>query len=186
METVLPSISFLPLQCDHFSLLHRWLNSPHVAKYWKRERLVSLDDITAKYSSYVKGYKQTDHPAKEIQKPIHPFIITYEGQPIGYIQCYNAYDFPRENNISIEGADFPESLASLDLYIGETEALGKGLGPVIITSFIEEYIWPFFSACFLDCAGDNKRARRAYKKAGFVITPQQGDNNSVWMIKIKK
>ena len=33
--------------------------------------------------------------------------------------------------------------AGIDLFIGEEEYLGKGLGCKIINSFLEKYIWPF-------------------------------------------
>lgn len=49
------------------------------------------------------------------RKPIKAYLIYKAYHPIGYIQFYNAYDFPREEGELLNG--LPSSLAALDFYI---------------------------------------------------------------------
>lgn len=56
------------------------------------------------------------------------YVIQSGQTPIGYIQLYNAYDFPRDVPLEV----LPGSLAALDFYIGEESFVGKGLGAVAI------------------------------------------------------
>ncbi|WP_371218694.1 GNAT family N-acetyltransferase [Orientia tsutsugamushi] len=83
-------ITFVPLAESHFPLLLKWLETPHVKKWWDQDVMYTLELVKEKYSSYVKGYKLVDGQ----QKPIQVFIIHNNQNPIGYIQIYNAYDFP--------------------------------------------------------------------------------------------
>ena len=63
-------------------------------------------------------------------------------RPIGYIQSYPLKDHPWENqDLSNK---IVQQAAGIDLFIGEEECLGKGLGCEIINYFLEKHIWPFF------------------------------------------
>ena len=53
------------------------------------------------------------------QKPIQGFIIHNNRDPVGYIQIYNAYDFPRSNSL----LGLPENLGAFDIFIGEVATL---------------------------------------------------------------
>lgn len=176
--TPIDSLHFTPLQPIHFPLLVKWMNTDHVSRWWGENRHWSLEDITQKYETYCKGYKVIGH----LTKPIHAFIIEVQSQPIGFIQYYDAYDFPREDGIILP--KLSDKLAALDFYIGEPEFIGKGLGPLILDTFLKDHVKPLFNACFVnpDCA--NERAIRTYEKAGFqrVDSPLQG--GAVWMVKI--
>ncbi|MBL3285323.1 GNAT family N-acetyltransferase domain protein [Rickettsiales endosymbiont of Paramecium tredecaurelia] len=55
---------------------------------------------------------------------IQAFIIYSDQNPIGYIQIYNAYDFPRSKTLSA----LPANLGAFDIFIGEEAALQQGLG----------------------------------------------------------
>lgn len=112
-------LSFEPLKESHFPLMLKWLQSPHVQQWWPRtsqpeiqtensaEADYTLEDIKAKYSSYVKGYKSVDGA----RKPIQGFIIQVEQASIGYIQIYQAYDFPRSKPL----LGLPQSLGAFDM-----------------------------------------------------------------------
>lgn len=170
-------ITFTPLKPAHFPLLLKWINADHVAKWWRDNRIWTLDDIVEKYETYTEGYKL----AGDTRKPIHAFIIECDAHPIGYIQYYDAYDFPRESGPLTK--DLADSVAALDLYIGELKFTGKGLGPQIMTQFMNVYIAPSFRACFVDPDKRNLGAIRAYEKAGFQPIPSPHKGNDVWMIK---
>jgi aminoglycoside 6'-N-acetyltransferase len=70
-----------------------------------------MELVRKKYSSYIKGYKLVDGQ----QKPIQAFIIHNNQNPVGYIQIYNAYDFPRSKSL----LGLPENLGPL-LHFGDT------------------------------------------------------------------
>lgn len=51
------TITFEPLHESHFPLLLKWLEAPHVKKWWNRDVTYTMELVREKYSSYVKGYK---------------------------------------------------------------------------------------------------------------------------------
>lgn len=92
-------LTFIPLQENHFPLLLKWLETPHVKAWWDQDVQWIPELIKNRFETYVLGYKIL----KNINKPMHSFIICRNGKEIGYIQYYNAYDFPREQGYVIEG-----------------------------------------------------------------------------------
>jgi multimeric flavodoxin WrbA/RimJ/RimL family protein N-acetyltransferase len=174
-------IDFKKLNINHLNLLHKWMQEPHVSKWWGEERSWSLDDIQKKYDPYTQGYKIH----QGIKKPIHPFIIEFEKCPIGFIQFYRAADFPRDGfNIENVWQDQDKSLAAIDFYIGEPDCIGVGLGPQVLRSFLNDHVFKHFDACLVDPEKSNKAAIKAYAKAGFSTL--QDLDSSIIMIAHKK
>lgn len=171
-------ITFVPLQEEHFPLLQKWLNAPHLAATWGEKKQWTLEKIKAKYIPYTQRHKKIT----ESYKNIFPFVIYFEKIPIGYIQYYNAYDFPRETGHFLTDARLPKSLAALDLYIGEPHFMGKGVGSVLLMQFLKIFIWPHFKACFVDPDNSNFIAIRAYEKAGFKKIGNPTSKKDSWMI----
>lgn len=168
-----PEIKFQPLQRHHLPLLMKWLNEPHVWKWWGENKSWTASAVEIKYSSYLQQYKLDDGT----KKPIYPFIVFYQDTPIGYIQYYNAFDFQREGfEVQDVWKELPNSLAALDFYIGEPSHLGKGIGSRILSSFLETHVYTQFSACLVDPKKDNLRAVKTYEKVGFRRLCEQGDS----------
>lgn len=167
------TITFEPLHESNFPLLLKWLETPHVKKWWDQDVTYTLDLVHEKYSSYIKGYKLVDGQ----QKPIQGFIIHNNQNPIGYIQIYNAYDFPRSKPLS----DLPESLGAFDIFIGAEEVLQKGLGSKAIEQFLKLH-GNQYSHIFADPDSNNIAAIKAYEKAGFKKVSERADTGEVWMI----
>ncbi|MHA1558480.1 MAG: GNAT family N-acetyltransferase [Alphaproteobacteria bacterium] len=173
-------INFQPLDFCHFKLLHQWMNTQYVSRWWGENRdFWSIKDIKDKYRTYVDGYKIMNGE----RKTIHGFVIYLDYKPVGYIQYYNAYDFPRKEGYKLTG--FPESLALIDVYIGEKDYVGKGIGPKFIKQFLEEYVWQDFDACLVDPDKKNDFAIRAYTKVGFQIVKTVGTPEVVCMVILK-
>lgn len=62
----------------------------------------------------------------------------------------------------------PSQIAGLDLFIGESNYLGKGIGSSVIKKFINEII-PFkYKLIVVDPNVENKRAIQCYLKCDFV------------------
>lgn len=168
-------IAFEPLQSSHFSLLKKWLNAKHVRQWWEENQVWTSKQVKSKYESYVKGYKEQAGQ----KKPIRAFVITCAQYPIGYIQFYSAYDFPRSHALQ----QLPASLAAVDFYVGEASYLQKGLAPVILQLFLSKFVWQSFTACFVDPDSENSRAIQAYRRAGFSILAELPDPKVTWMLK---
>lgn len=173
-------LNFTPLQPNHFSLLHRWMNEEHVWPWWGENRTWNLDDIIQKYSTYCEGYKDVG----SIRKPIHAYVIEFSAKPIGFIQFYNAYDFPRGKGYILE--NLPKSLAALDFYIGDSNFIGKGLGALILIEFLNTHVKPSYKACFVDPDIRNKHAIRTYEKAGFYEIKRNPEKGYIEMVKTVK
>lgn len=167
-------ITFVPLAESHFPLLLKWLESPHIKKWWDQDVTYTLDLVREKYSSYIKGYKLVDG----VPQPIQGFIIYNNQNPIGYIQIYNAYDFPRSKTLS----GLPANLGAFDIFIAEESALQQGLGSKAIVEFLKLH-GDQYSYIFADPDINNVVAVKCYERAGFKKVSEQADIGEVWMIK---
>jgi RimJ/RimL family protein N-acetyltransferase len=167
-------ITFVPLAESHFSLLLKWLETPHVKKWWDQDVTYTIELVREKYSSYIKGYKLVDGQ----QRPIQGFIIHNNQNPIGYIQIYNAYDFPRSKTLS----GLPANLGAFDIFIGEESALQQGLGSKAILEFLKLH-GNQYTHIFADPDSNNVAAVKCYEKAGFKKVSEQEDTGEAWMIK---
>ena len=168
------AITFEPLHESHFPLLLKWLEAPHVKKWWDQDVTYTLELVREKYSSYIKGYKLVDG----VPQPIQGFIIHNNQNPVGYIQIYNAYDFPRSNPL----LGLPANLGAFDILIGEESVLQQGLGSKAIFEFLKLH-GNQYSHIFTDPDSSNIAAIKCYEKAGFKMISEQQDTGEVWMIK---
>lgn len=130
----------------------------HVKRWWDRDIHYTIGLVWEKYSSYAKGYKIING----VRKPIQGFIIQADQTPIGYIQIYNAYDFPRSKPLS----RLPENLGALDIFIGEMKYLRQSLGSKAISEFLKLHDREY-SHIFADPDSSNFAAVKCYEKAGF-------------------
>jgi aminoglycoside 6'-N-acetyltransferase len=170
-------ITFKPLENSHLPLLLKWLETPHVKAWWDQDIHWTPALIQEKYGSYVEGYKIENG----LRKPMHAYVICFNNIEIGYIQLYNAHDFPREDNTSLN--ELPASLAAFDIFIGEESYVGKGIGSMIMQQFLQEKVDPHYEACFVDPDTANTRAIKAYEKVGFKIIKMIDDGAVSWMLR---
>ena len=145
-------LSFRGLRPSDLGLMHRWLNAPHVRRWWYDEG-PSYQEIEAQYLPRIEGRDTT-----------RPFVILYEDKPIGYIQSY-----PVSDDEEYAGLVDAEDLAGVDLFIGEAEYLYRGLGRYIVLGFLSEHVFsdPGIGVCVIGPEPKNAVAIRVYEKAGF-------------------
>jgi aminoglycoside 6'-N-acetyltransferase len=137
--------SFRPVVAEDLPMLGVWLERPHVAEWWDDEddKLAEIREAMADPST-------------------QPFIIELDGQPIGYIQCYDPHleaDHPYR--------DQPKGTLGIDQFIGEPELVGIGHGSRLIAAFAEGLFRHGVPRVIIDPDPANGRAIRAYEKAGF-------------------
>ena len=172
-------LSFEPLSDSDFSHLLTWLQAPHVKKWWDPAFNYTLELVEKKYSTYVDGYKQVGDESN----PIHAFIIHSDERPIGYIQYYNAYDFPSDG---YQLNNLPRSLAAIDMFIGDENYLGKGVGQRVMELFLDNHVFTKFDYAFVDPDSSNVAAIKTYGKMRFKACDDQVDRSVRLMTKPKK
>ncbi len=171
------NISFTPLQKNHFPLLLKWLQAPHVKAWWSQSSRWTTALVTEKYDTYVDGYKVVG----EDHKPIHAYVIKVDDTPVGYIHHYNVRDFFREYDYSMH--DLPPSCAGFDWYIGEATYIGKGIGTKVLELFLNTIVLKTFKAVFIDADSKNVIAIRVYEKVGFKKLTLMNNGTITLMLK---
>jgi RimJ/RimL family protein N-acetyltransferase len=146
------SVGFRPLTAADLPLLHDWLLREHVKRWWEPEEA---------YEKTVEEYL----PAIERRDPTDNFLILLGERPVGMIQTYLVTDYPEWEEILHVGPD----VAGVDLFIGEAEETGRGLGVAILRAFTRDVVFarPETHACVAGVDVRNQRSLRAFEKAGF-------------------
>jgi aminoglycoside 6'-N-acetyltransferase len=171
---------FEKLGKEHFPLLLKWLEAPHVKKWWDRDIKWTPELIEKKYSDYVKGFKRLKLETQVIEKPIDAFIINDNKVDIGYIQYYDKQDFPPEQGYDTSW--IPEGCAAIDWYIGELDYIGQGIGSKVLNMFLSELVFKVFPGAFVDPNVANIAAIRVYENVGFRVVKK--DKGLTMMIKL--
>ena len=135
---------FEPLSESDLPLIARWLQAPHVAQWWPDP------DQLAKIESHMD------------EKNVRLFVVRAAQRPIGYLQCYDVpqggHPFP----------DQPPGTRGIDQFIGETDMIGRGHGPALLRTFLDRLFNAGAPGVITDPDPANRRAVRAYEKAGFA------------------
>ena len=148
------ALLFRALRLSDLALLHRWLQEPHVVRWWGEP--LSFAEIEAKY-----------HPRIDGTEPTHVFIMEHEQCPMGLIQWYKWSDYPA-HAAKLQAEPYS---AGIDLTIGESEYLGRGIGSAAIRRFVRDVVFadPAITAIFCDPEEANPRSLGAFRKAGFDV-----------------
>lgn len=131
-----------------FPLLARWLGTPHVARFWNHE--TTPDAIERDFGGSVDGTEPSDD-----------FIVEDAGVPVGFIQRSRICDYADEHIELIALADAPQDALTIDYFIGEGAATGRGVGTRMIREFTD--------LCFADCPA-----------ASAIIVPVIAGNPASW------
>jgi len=131
----------------------RWMNEPHVNRWWAR-RPVTRDEVRAKYLPRIRG-----------EQPTTCLVALFEGQPAGYVQTYRVEDYTDY----ADGLRLPGGGWALDWFIGEPRWLGKGEGPRLLESFVRTWLWPRAEVSYAVVGSRtvNVAAIKSYERAGF-------------------
>ncbi len=160
---MLDLIHFEPLKKKHLQLLNSWLNETHVKQWYSSSEEVTWTMVVQKYTSYVKRYKIVNG----LKKPIQAMIIYANKVPFGYIQLYNAFDFPRDGYDLHNYVNQEQQLGAIDFFIGDPNFRSKGYGSLLLQQFIYEIAFKKFSRIMVDPKVTNIPAIKCYEKVGF-------------------
>lgn len=146
---------------DDLTLLHEWLNKPHIVEWWQGER-PTLNEVRQHYRPRIVS------PEK-----VTPFIGLLDGKPFAYAQSYVAMGaldgwWEEETDPGVRG---------IDQSIGYPQLMGRGLGTRLVEALVDLLFRdPRVTKVQTDPAPENLRAIRCYEKAGFrkvkaIVTP---------------
>jgi aminoglycoside 6'-N-acetyltransferase len=127
--------------------LRGWLAQPHVAKWWG------------------DADRAMRHAAK--CPPDSHALIAADGVPVGYL-CWQE---PPGDELEAAGlTDLPAGLVDIDILIGESDLLGRGIGSRALGLLLARLRRdPSIAFAGLGTSVSNANAVRCYEKAGFRL-----------------
>ncbi len=155
--------AFCAMSAADLPLVQRWLREPHVQEWW--------GDPDAQFA-LLRG--DLHHPAME------QYIVSAGGRPFAYLQCYDPTAWPNNGFGAL-----PAGTRGIDQFIGEAGMIDRGHGAALIRSFTDDRLAAGTPCIVTDPDPANRRAVRAYEKAGFhkdrlVMTP---DGRTLLMVR---
>ncbi len=163
------NITFQPVTAAHYGMLRDWLNRPHMREWWgePETELGYIKDM-------VEGRDTT-----------RPFLIMLDGKAVGYIQYWHVGHHQNETWVKDNPwlMEFPAETVGVDLSIGDPENLSQGIGTAALEAFTLILREMGFETIIIDPDPDNRRAVRAYEKAGYHPIPRfQGKTGDVLLM----
>lgn len=142
------TVTLEPFQVEkHTELLEGWLHLPHVARWW-------IDPVNQLTICLKREHATSGHR-----------LIAVEDVPVGYIRWepLNATDLAPWVDV-----DVPDHVIDLDIFIGDKDYIGRGVGPESLR-LLEHHLIENSNTRILMLAVSvqNTSAIRAYQKTGF-------------------
>ena len=152
------AIGFRPLTGADLPMLAGWMQAPHWRDWWG-EPETELGHVRA----MVEGRDST-----------RPFVIEQDGAPAGYIQMWIVRDARVEPWLTEAPwvAWLPDDAVGVDLSLADGARLGQGLGSAALAAFVALLRAEGHRTIVIDPDPENRRAVRAYEKAGFRPIPE--------------
>ena len=137
--------AFRPAKPADLPLLRRWLRTRQVRRWWgdpEAEAALLEADL--------------DEPRMVMR------IVSFEGVPFAYAQDYAVEVWPQQHF-----AFLPSGSRAIDAFIGEPDMIGRGHGSAFLRRLAGRLIAQGVPRVAIDPDVNNRRARRAYARAGF-------------------
>jgi aminoglycoside 6'-N-acetyltransferase len=139
-----PDYMFRPMTSADLALIRRWLAQPHVRQWWGDPE------------------EQYDLVSGDLAEPaMDQYIFSTGGNSFGYLQCYDLAAW------SVGFGPQPPGTRGIDLFIGEPDMIERSHGSALIRSFVDGLLRNGAPRVVTDPEPANRRAIRAYEKAGF-------------------
>ncbi len=148
-------IGFRKLQMSDLPLMHRWLNTEYVRRWYGPEPR-PFQEVERTSASRITGDAATV-----------AHVMLYGARPIGYIQTYRIADYPDATRHVLTPED--ARAASVDLFIGESACVHQRMGAPILRRCLRDVVFRGGGApiCLIGPALDDAVAIRADDKTGF-------------------
>jgi acetylornithine deacetylase len=141
---------------DDVRLLAQWLSDPRVLEWYEgRDNAFDEARIRAEYA-----------PAVQLAEHVTACIVELDGAPLGYLQLVEVAPYGAEYGFAPDD-DLGRTWA-IDVFLGEPECWGRGLGTQAVQLAIDHLIVDRRAdRVLIDPFTTNVRAIRVYEKAGF-------------------
>lgn len=163
---------------DDYQIMARWLSDERVLQFvYGRDNPFDIERVREKFG-----------PRARAEDPVVPCFMMWSGRPIGYIQHYPVYDG------SSYGLETVEGTHGADLFIGEPDLWGQGLGTDALSAMVR-FLFASLKAerLVIDPRVTNQRAIRSYEKCGFEkikVLPRhelhEGEYRDCWVMAIDR
>ena len=142
---------FRPVKEGDLPLLRTWRLQPQVRMWW--------------------GEPDVEDPEETLEDPhVAMWIVEWRGRPFAYAQDYDPHAWEQH-----PFAHLPPGSRGIDQYIGEPDMLDRGHGSAFVRAHCQRLFAAGARAIGTDPHPDNKRAIRAYEKAGFTVASEPLD-----------
>ena len=134
--------------------LTRWLQAPHVQRWWHNDGEPTVDRVAATYGPRIDG-----------STPTRMWVVEANGRSVGFVQDYRIRDYPGFALLT----PGPDAIG-LDYAIGEPGWAGRGLGARMLWAWMQDAQRRFPDATSYFAAPDhaNTASLRILDKAGFT------------------
>ncbi|SDU56380.1 GNAT family N-acetyltransferase [Jiangella alkaliphila] len=159
---------FRPLTRADFPLLHRWLDRPHVARWWNHE--TTPEALERDFGGTTDG-----------TEPGEDLLALVDGAPVGLVQRSRLADFAEYEDEFAALTEVPDGAVTIDYLVGDPARVGRGLGTEMIRAVVVD-TWAIRSdvpAVLVAVVAANTASWRALEKAGFgrvAEGPMEPDN----------
>lgn len=164
------------MSAPDIDLLHNWLNNKHVHQWYDKDKTNTIEEVKKRYLPKILGEKSTDC-----------FLACIDNKPFGYVQAYRVTDWPEFGDY----IGYDHQSASVDLFIGDEEYLGKGYGQSMLHQFLKNVVFTdeTINTCVIGPEPDNQRAIAVYQKVGFRFKKTvhiPGDDHPTYLMELRK
>lgn len=138
-----------------FPLLRRWLEQPHVKRWWNHE--TTAEAVARDFGPAARG-----------EEPSEDLLAFLEGRPVGLVQCSRLSDYPEYLAEVAAIVPVPDEAMTIDYLIGDPRQTGRGMGTALIHSAIMR-LWaeqPLAPCVLVPVVAANRRSWRALERAG--------------------
>ncbi|MFH8471933.1 GNAT family N-acetyltransferase [Streptomyces sp. NPDC018000] len=148
-------ISWRRVEEQDFPLLRKWLQQPHVKRWWNHE--TTAEAVARDFGPVARG-----------EEPSEDLLALLDGCPVGLLQRSRLRDYPEYLAELAAVVSVPDGAMTIDYLIGDAQQIGQGLGTAMIRSAIER-TWtehPVSSCIVVPVVAANRASWRALEKAG--------------------
>lgn len=155
MPSAKRQFEFRPLAVGDIPLLFEWLRRPHLLEWWRGEQ--TLEEVRDKYLPRIRSPDGAT-----------PFIALLDGEPVGYIQYYQAAEGDPDWWPDWCPDKAGPGVLGIDQFLADADCLGRGLGTAMVGQFVQRLFQdPAVTEIRVDPHPGNLRAVRCYEKVGF-------------------
>ena len=119
-------LSVRPMVPGDLGDVTRWVNHPHVARWWDEHR--TAEQVQAYYGPALAG-----------SDPTRLWVWEVNGRSVGFSQDYRISDHPEWALLCAH----PDAIG-FDYAIGEPAFVGRGIGTSLLWVFLRDIVWPAY------------------------------------------